>query len=117
MIVERDAHDASPACSGPYATFGPDATKEFMTANGVALILRSHEGPDAREDRPELPNVQEGFCVDHHVEGVGKLCTVFSAPDYPQFVEEGEHRYHNKAAYVVLTAEGGGVGVPLSPSG
>jgi serine/threonine-protein phosphatase 5 len=23
--------------------FGPNATKEFMTANGIALVLRSHE--------------------------------------------------------------------------
>jgi serine/threonine-protein phosphatase 5 len=37
---------------------------------------------------------------------VGKLCTVFSAPDYPQFVEEGEQRYNNQGAYVVLTAPG-----------
>lgn len=88
--------------------FGPDATKEFMETNGIALVLRSHEGPDAREDRPEMPSVQEGFCVDHDVEGVGKLCTVFSAPDYPQFVEEGEHRHHNKAAYVVLTGGASG---------
>ena len=30
--------------------FGADATKKFMETNGVRLVLRSHEGPDARED-------------------------------------------------------------------
>jgi serine/threonine-protein phosphatase 5 len=47
--------------------FGPDAVKEFMLTNEIALVLRSHEGPDAREDRPDLPSVQDGFCVDHDV--------------------------------------------------
>ena len=34
----------------------------------------------------------------------GKLVTLFSAPDYPQFMAEGEDRYHNKAAVLHLTA-------------
>lgn len=33
----------------------------------------------------------------------GKLVTLFSAPDYPQFIAEGEDRYHNKAAVLHLT--------------
>jgi len=44
--------------------------------------------------------------VDHDLPGVGKLCTVFSAPDYPQFVEADDVRHHNKGAYVVLSAAG-----------
>lgn len=30
--------------------------------------------------------------------------TLFSAPDYPQFIADGEDRYHNKAAVLHLTA-------------
>lgn len=48
------------------------------------LIIRSHEGPDAREKRPGLGGMDEGYTIDHVVES-GKLITLFSAPDYPQF--------------------------------
>lgn len=34
----------------------------------------------------------------------GRLVTVFSAPDYPQFMAEGEHRHNNRAAVLHLTA-------------
>ena len=61
--------------------FGADATKTFMETNGVRLVLRSHEGPDAREDRAGMNDMTSGFSLDHDVPGVGKLCTVFSAPD------------------------------------
>jgi len=30
--------------------------------------------------------------------------TLFSAPDYPQFMADGEDRYHNKGAVLHLTA-------------
>jgi serine/threonine-protein phosphatase 5 len=48
------------------------------------LIIRSHEGPDAREKRDGFEGMDEGYTIDHIVES-GKLITVFSAPDYPQF--------------------------------
>ncbi|KAM3693095.1 hypothetical protein ACJW31_08G139500 [Castanea mollissima] len=64
------------------------------------LIIRSHEGPDAREKWTGFGGMDEGYTIDHVVES-GKLITVFSAPDYPQF-QVGEERYKNKGAYVVL---------------
>lgn len=82
--------------------FGVAATGTFLRENGLALVLRSHEGPDAREDRAGMDPMKSGFSVDHEIEGVGKLCTVFSAPDYPQFVEEGEVRHENDASFVIL---------------
>lgn len=48
------------------------------------LIIRSHEGPDAREKRTGLGGMDKGYTIDHNVES-GKLITIFSAPDYPQF--------------------------------
>eukprot|EP00951_Prasinocladus_malaysianus_P003976 scaffold28183_cov19-Prasinocladus_malaysianus.AAC.1 len=55
-----------------------------MEANGLTLLLRSHEGPDARcrADRP-MPSMDPGYSLDHSVPA-GRLMTVFSAPDYPQ---------------------------------
>ena len=58
--------------------------QEFLEANNLRLILRSHEGPDARCDRDNLPDMKQGFTIDH-VTPAGRLLTVFSAPDYPQF--------------------------------
>jgi len=51
---------------------------------GVQLVIRSHEGPDAREKRPEMAGMRSGYTEDHTVES-GRLVTLFSAPDYPQF--------------------------------
>ena len=58
--------------------------QEFLEANALRLILRSHEGPDARCSRDDLPDMTQGFTIDH-VTPAGRLLTVFSAPDYPQF--------------------------------
>lgn len=46
--------------------FGPDVTKEFLDANGLELLVRSHEVKE------------EGYEVAHG----GRLVTVFSAPNY-----------------------------------
>lgn len=47
-----------------------------------------------------------GFSEDHVVPA-GKLVTLFSAPDYPQFQNvDAAERYKNAAAYVVLSAPG-----------
>ncbi|XP_043711286.1 serine/threonine-protein phosphatase 7 isoform X1 [Telopea speciosissima] len=80
--------------------WGPDCTEEFLKKYQLKLIIRSHEGPDAREKRPGLSGMQEGYTVDHVVES-GMLITLFSAPDYPQF-QATEERYNNKGAYIVL---------------
>lgn len=50
----------------------------------MQLIVRSHEGPDARDKRPEMDPMNKGYTIDHVVKA-GKLITLFSAPDYPQF--------------------------------
>ncbi|KAG2408896.1 Serine/threonine-protein phosphatase [Vigna angularis] len=80
--------------------WGPDCTEEFLKKYQLKLIIRSHEGPDAREKRDGLDGMDEGYTIDHTVDS-GKLVTVFSAPDYPQF-QATEKRYNNKGSYVVL---------------
>ncbi|XP_027346935.1 serine/threonine-protein phosphatase 7 [Abrus precatorius] len=82
--------------------WGPDCTEEFLKKYQLKLIIRSHEGPDAREKRDGLDGMAEGYTIDHIVDS-GKLVTLFSAPDYPQF-QATKERYNNKGAYVVLEA-------------
>ncbi|GMP26877.1 hypothetical protein CsSME_00003131 [Camellia sinensis var. sinensis] len=80
--------------------WGPDCTDEFLKKFNLKLIIRSHEGPDAREKRSDLAaGMDEGYTIDHVVDS-GKLITLFSAPDYPQF--QATRRYKNKGAYIVL---------------
>lgn len=74
-----------------------------MRENELKLIIRSHEGPDARESRPEMPHMLEGYAEDH-VNQLGKLMTIFSAPDYPQFIPDHMARYENKACVAILRA-------------
>ncbi|KAK6154056.1 hypothetical protein DH2020_013695 [Rehmannia glutinosa] len=64
--------------------WGPDCTEEFLKKYNLKMIIRSHEGPDARDKRPNLGGMDVGYTIDHIVES-GKLITLFSAPDYPQF--------------------------------
>uniref|UniRef100_A0A1J3H6P5 Serine/threonine-protein phosphatase n=1 Tax=Noccaea caerulescens TaxID=107243 RepID=A0A1J3H6P5_NOCCA len=80
--------------------WGPDCTEEFLTKFQLKLIIRSHEGPDAREKRVGLGGMDLGYTIDHDVES-GKLITIFSAPDYPQF-QATKDRYKNKGAYIIL---------------
>ncbi|CAM8900026.1 unnamed protein product [Rhodiola kirilowii] len=80
--------------------WGPDCTELFLKNFQLKLIIRSHEGPDAREKRKGLLGMDQGYTIDHEVDS-GKLITIFSAPDYPQF-QATEERYNNKGAYIVL---------------
>ncbi|PKA47348.1 Serine/threonine-protein phosphatase 7 [Apostasia shenzhenica] len=80
--------------------WGPDCTEDFLSKNQLKLIIRSHEGPDARVKRHDLKGIEDGYTIDHEVKS-GKLITLFSAPDYPQF-QATDERYNNRGAYIVL---------------
>jgi len=81
--------------------FGPDATEEFLHENGLKLVVRSHEGPDAREKRPFMKSIHSGYSEDH-VGPSGKLVTLFSAPDYPMCGFKPKNQIPNDAAFLVL---------------
>lgn len=49
------------------------------------MIIRSHEGPDARADREDMGNMLSGYSADHEVES-GKLYTIFSASMFSQVI-------------------------------
>jgi serine/threonine-protein phosphatase 5 len=55
-----------PSKRGVGLSFGPDITAAFLAANGLDLLIRSHEVKD------------EGYVVEHD----GRCVTVFSAPNY-----------------------------------
>ncbi|XP_073223144.1 serine/threonine-protein phosphatase 7-like isoform X2 [Cicer arietinum] len=78
--------------------WGPDCTEAFLRHHNLKLIIRSHEGPDARDGGEDFGDMLNGYSIDHDGES-GKLYTLFSAPDYPQF---GKRRYTNEGAYAIL---------------
>jgi hypothetical protein len=41
------------------------ASQAFLEANQLRLILRSHEGPDARDHREEMPQVRQTLTYTH----------------------------------------------------
>ncbi|CAE8684860.1 unnamed protein product [Polarella glacialis] len=74
---------------GDVVTFGQDVTEEFLNANGLSLLIRSHEVKD------------QGFEWQHG----NRVLTVFSAPLYCDSCD-------NDGAVIRLHAEGEG---PLRP--
>ena len=85
---------------------GPDILREFARLHpSLKLVVRSHEGPDAREEGTEtdrargFSSLHSGFSVDQEEPGGARLVTVFSAPSYPQH----EPGADNRASIVVLS--------------
>ena len=48
--------------------FGPDDTKRFLEAHNLRMIVRSHEGPDARFGREDMLGMDSGYTLDHDTE-------------------------------------------------
>lgn len=69
----------SPSKRGVGIMFGPDVAERFFKANGLELLIRSHECKD------------EGYELEHG----GKTITVFSAPNYCD-------QMGNKGAFIKL---------------
>ncbi|CAN8256684.1 unnamed protein product [Cochlearia groenlandica] len=77
--------------------WGADCTETFLKNSNLKMIIRSHEGPDARADREDMGNMLSGYSIDHEVES-GKLYTIFSASMFSQ----GARNYENEGAYAIL---------------
>eukprot|EP01006_Ploeotia_vitrea_P058301 TRINITY_DN69149_c0_g1_i1.p1 TRINITY_DN69149_c0_g1~~TRINITY_DN69149_c0_g1_i1.p1 ORF type:complete len:491 (+),score=63.61 TRINITY_DN69149_c0_g1_i1:34-1473(+) len=72
----------TPNRRGVGVAFGKEVTEDFLKTNGLSLVIRSHEV------KPE------GYEVMHD----GKLCTIFSAPNYCDQIG-------NKGAYIHLSGD------------
>jgi len=68
-----------PSKRGVGVAFGPDVAERFLKANGLELLIRSHECKD------------DGYEIEHD----GKTITVFSAPNYCD-------QMGNKGAFIKL---------------
>lgn len=84
--------------------------KNWVVSSGIMSDTLSYvlaPGPDARQNRIDngesLGSLLDGYSEDHSGPN-GKLVTVFSAPDYPQFLGSDELRISNKGAIIVLNA-------------
>lgn len=76
--------------------FGSTTLEYFLRNNNLHGVIRAHEGPDMREQRPEMPSIQDGYSVDIEV-SAGFLVTVFSTANYPIQRPRG-----NKGAFVTF---------------
>lgn len=60
--------------------FGPDVTEQFLSTNGLRLVVRAHETPLYRfvrtKEEAGLPMLWEGYSIDHTTPA-GQLITVF----------------------------------------
>lgn len=54
--------------SQPWSEPDVDALQQFLKENGLQLVIRSHEGPDARVDRDDMPPMTPGYSTDHVTE-------------------------------------------------
>ncbi|KAJ1834777.1 Palmitoyl-protein thioesterase 1 [Coemansia sp. RSA 2711] len=72
----------APSPRGTAIQFGPDVTREFCEANGLQMVIRSHQQMD------------EGYEIAHN----GQMVTVFSAPNYCDAAT-------NKGAYIRITPD------------
>lgn len=62
--------------------FGATTLEYFLRNNNLHGVIRAHEGPDMREQRPDMPSIQNGYSIDIEV-SAGFLVTVFSTANYP----------------------------------
>jgi len=72
----------APSKRGVGVAFGEDVTEDFLSTNGLELVIRSHE------------LCEDGYSVEHG----GKLITLFSAPNYCD-------QMGNRGAFIRLDGE------------
>lgn len=63
--------------------YGPDVSEQFLRQEGLRLLVRSHEGPDARADRTDgMQPMDDGFTLDHNTPA-GAPCAAARIPAAP----------------------------------
>jgi serine/threonine-protein phosphatase 5 len=83
----------APSKRGVGISFGPDVTHRFCDENSLDMVVRSHEVKE------------EGYLL----EADGRLCTIFSAPNYCDQVG-------NKGAFIRFACENKGDQMKLEPA-
>ena len=72
------------------------AVQAFLEANKLKLIIRSHEGPDARWKREGMQDMAKGHSLDHATPG---------SP--PTFLATGHAMLANRQTFMDLRNMGG----------
>lgn len=57
--------------------YGQGAVDAFLKREHLGLLIRAHEGPDARKQRPSMGSMLDGYSVDQD-----RLVTLFSSSGY-----------------------------------
>ena len=82
----------------------PPRPQAFLAANGLSLVIRSHEGPDARASRGDMAPMDEGYTVDHDVKGAPPGAALlfftrsFVCPRHPTHTHTHTHTHTPQAA-------------------
>lgn len=61
--------------------YGTGTVDSFFKRNHLNGLIRAHEGPDMREKREDMGDMQKGYCIDMDMAS-GFVATVFTAADY-----------------------------------
>ncbi|CAM9525544.1 unnamed protein product [Chrysoparadoxa australica] len=75
--IEDSLPEPEPNPRGAGVLFGPDMLSSFLNGNDLAMLVRSHEC------------VEDGFDLPYEGEQEGACCTIFSASNYGQSMNQG----------------------------
>lgn len=64
--------------------YGQGAVDAFLKREHLCLLIRAHEGPDARKKRPSMGSMLDGYSVDQE-----RLISIFTAADYCGYGNRG----------------------------
>lgn len=81
--------------------YGSGAVDAFLKREYLGMIVRAHEGPDARKQRPEMDDMMKGYSCDLETPS-GPLITMFSSANYCSHGNEGAVAVFTRANYLGL---------------
>ena len=87
-------HFIAPTSTLLFLSHPSHTCQSFLELNSLSLIIRSHEGPDARDRRTDLGQVLTGYAIDHVTPGRrARMCGTYEemmAPNYRNAVSVKE---------------------------